>query len=188
MTEAEGLSPLHELSARERRTMLVTALFRTMGSVTVLVVLYYILPLDHATDAATVILLVAGSIGVVLVVWWEFRSILRSNYPGIKAAEALAVIGPLFLLLFASAYYLLERAVPASFGQRLSRTDSLYFTVTTFATVGYGDITAKTQGARIIVIFQMLADLIILGLGVRALFQAVQIRRQRQPATGDPRP
>jgi hypothetical protein len=62
----------------------------------------------------------------------------------------------------------------------MSRTDALYFTVTTFATVGFGDITARSQGARIIVILQMLADLLVLGFGVKVLLGAVQTGRQRQ--------
>jgi hypothetical protein len=47
--------------------------------------------------------------------------------------------------------------------------------------VGYGDITAKSQGARIMVMFQMFADLILLGLGAKAILRAVQLGRQRQP-------
>ena len=39
---------------------------------------------------------------------------------------------PLFLLLFASANFVMPRSSPASFSYELTRTDSLYFTVTTF--------------------------------------------------------
>ena len=34
-----------------------------------------------------------------------------------------------------------------------------------FATVGFGDITAKTEVARLVVTVQMMIDLVILGLG-----------------------
>ena len=53
----------------------------------------------------------------------------------------------------------MERASAASFTQPLTRTDALYFTVTVFSTVGFGDITAKSEAARIVLIVQMLADL-----------------------------
>jgi len=39
----------------------------------------------------------------------------------------------------------------ANFGGHLSHTDGLYFTVTVFSTVGFGDITAKTETARLVV-------------------------------------
>jgi len=71
--------------------------------------------------------------------------------------------------------------VANSFNQPMTRTDALYFTVTVFATVGFGDITAKTETARLLVTGQMIVDLIILGIGARVILGAVQRGRQRQP-------
>jgi hypothetical protein len=164
------------------RRVVAVALIRAAVTTALLVVAYYLLPFDNLSDAASLVLLAFGLLGVILIVMWEVKAILLARYPAIKAVEALAVIAPLFLLLFSATYYLLERAYATSFSQPLSRTDALYFTVTTFATVGYGDITAKSQGARVVVIFQMIADLILLGFGVRVIFGAVQIGRQRQAA------
>ena len=73
------------------------------------------------------------------------------------------MIIPLYLLLFASTYFLMERASAANFTQPLSRTDALYFSVTVFSTVGFGDIAAKSEAARVVLIVQMLADLALLG-------------------------
>ena len=81
-------------------------------------------------------------------------------------------------------------AVSASnFGQKLTHTDALYFTVTVFTTVGFGDITAKSEGARLLVTAQMIADLIVLGVGAKIILGAVTRGRQRQPTnagTGQP--
>ena len=52
-----------------------------------------------------------------------------------------------------------------SFSQPLNHTDALYFTVTVFATVGFGDIIASTAAARLAVTGQMIIDLINLGSG-----------------------
>jgi hypothetical protein len=43
-----------------------------------------------------------------------------------------------------------------------------------FSTVGFGDITAKTQTARLVVTGQMIADLIILGLAIKVITGAVR--------------
>ena len=51
--------------------------------------------------------------------------------------------------------------------ESLSRTDALYFSVTIVTTVGFGDITAKTEVARLLVAAQMFGDLILLGLGLK---------------------
>jgi voltage-gated potassium channel Kch len=105
----------------------------------------------------------------------------------VRAAEALAPTLPLFLLLFASAYFAMARASPANFSTHsLTRTDSLYFTVTTFSTVGYGDITAASQAARLVVTAQIILDLLALGLGIRVFIGTVQRARQEQPEAADP--
>ena len=67
----------------------------------------------------------------------------------------------------------------------LTRTDVLYFTVTVFSTVGFGDISAVSQSARLVVTAQMLLDLLALGLVIRAFVGAVQLARQQAaPAAG----
>jgi ion channel len=61
----------------------------------------------------------------------------------------------------------------------------LYFSVTVFTTVGFGDIAAKSETARVALIVQMLADLALLGAGARVLLGAVRRGQQRRTGTGD---
>src|SRR5271157_550398 len=51
--------------------------------------------------------------------------------------------------------------------------------------VGFGDITAKSETARVALIIQMLADLALLGAGARVLLGAVRRGQQRRSGTGD---
>jgi Ion channel len=97
------------------------------------------------------------------------------------AVEALATSLPLFLLLFSGTYVVLAAVSASNFGQKLTHTDALYFTVTVFTTVGFGDITAKSEGARLLVTAQMMADLVVLGIGAKIILGAVTRGRQRQP-------
>lgn len=57
--------------------------------------------------------------------------------------------------------------------------------MTVFSTVGFGDITAKSELARVLLIIQMLADLALLGTGVRLILGAVQRGRERSSETSD---
>jgi hypothetical protein len=140
-----------------------------------LVTAYYVLPFDRVAGAGQVTILVLGLAALALLISWQVRTILHASYPVIRAIESLAVTTPLFLLLFASTYYLLGHAVPADFTQRMTRTDALYFTVTTFTTTGFGDIAATSEGARLVVTGQMLLDLVLLGFGVRVFVGAVRL-------------
>ena len=62
----------------------------------------------------------------------------------------------------------------------MTRTDAMYFSTTIFTTVGFGDITAKSQAARVVVTLQMFLDLVILGLVARLVVNAVSIGKQRR--------
>jgi voltage-gated potassium channel len=51
--------------------------------------------------------------------------------------------------------------------------------------VGSGDITAKTEPARLVVTAQMIADLVILGLTVKVIAGAARRRRDQQSGDAD---
>jgi hypothetical protein len=174
-----------ELPPAKRSRLIVRAVLRGLLVTTVLVVLYYLLPLDRPLDTGTVVRLLIGLLVFVGVTVWQVRAITGSRYPGLRAAQALGVIVPLYLLLFASTYFLMERASAANFTQPLTRTDALYFSVTVFTTVGFGDIAAKSETARVVLIVQMLADLALLGAGARVLLGAVRRGQQKRSDTGD---
>ena len=158
---------------------------RALGSTVALVTIYYLLPFDRSSTWAAATILVIGLVLLIGLVAYQVRSIVRSRFPALRAVEALATSVPLFLLLFAGAYVVLSTISASSFGQRLTHTDALYFTVTVFSTVGFGDITAKTEAARLVVTAQMIADLLIIGLGIRVILGAVTRSRQQQPAASD---
>jgi hypothetical protein len=168
--------------------MVVRALLRAVGSTVVLVAIYYLLPLDHTSAWAAVTMLAAGLVVLVALVAFQVRSIVGSPFPGLRAVEALATSVPLFLLLFAGTYLVMAAISAGNFTQPLTHTDALYFTITVFATVGFGDITARTEAARLVVSGQMIADLVIIGLGARIIVGAVRLGRQRQPDAGAARP
>jgi len=174
-----------DLPPARRRRLIAGAVLRAVLVAAVLVVSYYLLPLDRSWDSDTAVRLLVGLLLVAGVVTWGVRTIAGARYPGVRAAEALALVLPFFLLLFASTYYVLERNSAASFTQPMTRTDALYFTVTVFTTVGFGDIAAKSETARVVLIVQMLGDLVLLGAGVRVLLGAVQRGRERRSETGD---
>ncbi len=152
------------------------------------VVAYFVLPFDSQLTASTSTLLVGGLVLVGGVLAWQVRAITRSPYPKIRAIGSLGLTFPLFLVVFSATYYVMGRSAPDTWSQPLTRLDAMYFTVTTFATVGYGDITAVTESARAIVTVQMLGDLVFIGLVTRFLVQVVQgAVARRNPPTGDPR-
>jgi voltage-gated potassium channel len=186
MTDSAGSPPDTTQQAPPPPRKVVRSLLRASGSTAALVLIYYLLPLDHAAHWAALAILVIGLTGLIGLVTFQVRWIIASPFPGLRALEALATSVPLFLLLFASAYLVMAALSARNFSQPMTHTNALYFTVTVFATVGFGDITAKTEAARLVVTGQMIVDLMIIGLGVRIILGAVTLGRQRRqpPGTG----
>jgi hypothetical protein len=176
-------SELSDLSEFRRSHLVMTGL-RALGTATVFVVLYYVIPLDHRPHESIALRLGAGTALFVAVLASEIRGVSKHQQPQLRSAVAMATVIPLFLVLFAWIYLSMSVSNPATFGETLSRTSSLYFTVSVFSTVGFGDITAKTDPARLVVTFQMLADLAVVALVVRLIFGAATraVARQRAGA------
>jgi hypothetical protein len=157
------------------------AVARTVGNVAVVLVLYYVLPLDESFGWATLAALFGGMLVVAVLATWQVRSVVRSPYPAMRATETLALTVPLFLVLFAASYQILASTDPATFSQPLTRTDTLYFVVTVLATVGFGDITPVSELARVLTTVQMIGDLVLVGLVFKAMLGAVQRGRAAAP-------
>jgi len=155
---------------------IVRAVLRAVGSTAVLVALYYLLPLDHTARWHAITILVIGLAALIGLIAFQVRSIIASPYPGLRALEALATSVPLFVLLFASTYIVMASMSAGSFSQPLTRINALYFAVTVFATVGFGDITPVSQAARLTVTVQMVCDVIVIAVVIRLILEAARGR------------
>ncbi len=141
---------------------------------------YFLLPMTHL-DGTSWLALGVGLALVVVVLAWHLREITRSTFPRVRAVEALVLSVTVFVMVFATTYYVMGRADPADFTEPLTRLDSIYFTVTIFATVGFGDIAAVSEPARAVATIQMLGDLVLVGFVARLLVNAVSIGLQDRP-------
>jgi hypothetical protein len=175
---------------RATRRGITLMLVRTVATTALMLAVYYYAPLDRPIDVLSGIEFIVGLVALAGATVAQVRGILRSDTPRLRAMETVATGIPLFLLLFASAYVLLENAVPQSFTEPLTHTDGLYFTVTVFATVGFGDIVPRSELARVITMIQMLAGLISLGIVAKVLLGAVQlaVTRRENASTKGPGP
>jgi len=155
----------------------------------VLIIVYYVVPAGvvpaRHSGADAFLHLGAGIALFAAILAWQARRIVGAELPELRAIQALGVVIPLFLVLFASFYLSLSNSSPVTFTQQLDHTRAIYFTITVFSTVGFGDITPRTDLARIIVSAQMLLDLVIIGAVVRMLLNAAQAGLARTRDSSD---
>src|SRR6476661_7233932 len=125
-------APLTQTSPkRERRRLAVIGLLRSSATVIALVAAYYLLPLDRLSGVSLAVSLAVGLLALTGIAAYQVRAIIRHPHSAVRAIEALAITVPLFLLLFAATYFLMAQANINNFNvHSLSRTDSLYFTIT----------------------------------------------------------
>jgi voltage-gated potassium channel len=162
---------LTQLSSSGRRRAILSTAIRCVISVAVIGGLYFVLPLHgYSGSAAAVTKLVLGVGLFGLVMYSQVRRIAHSHLPELDAVQTVVIAVAVFLCTYASCYFTLSRLHPSSFSEHLDRVGSLYYTVTTFGTVGYGDIAAKSQLARLLVSSQILLDLVFIALILRLVF------------------
>src|SRR5688500_5951279 len=76
---------------------------------------YYLLPLDKLTGIWLGVALAVGLLALTAVVAYQVRAIIRHPHSAVRAVEALAITVPVFLLLFAGTYFMMEQANPDNF-------------------------------------------------------------------------
>jgi Ion channel len=155
----------------DRRHLVATAL-RSVGTAALLVVGYYLIPIEQHPHQSILLRLAVALAIFVVVLANEVRAIVDHSQPMLRAAVSMATVIPLFLVLFAWIYLTLAHSDPRSFGMPLTRTEALYFAVTVFSTVGFGDIVPRIDATRVVVMVQMMADLIVIAVVFRLLLGA----------------
>jgi hypothetical protein len=158
----------------ERRHVLLTGLRAIATSALVLAVYFVVPPQKHPHGSVALRLSVALAF-FIAVLLYEVQAIIRSNRPMLRAANAMALVIPVFVVEFAWTYITLSRNNPAAFtGGTLDKVGALYFTVTVFTTVGFGDIAARTHPARLAVTAQMVLDVIVIAVVIRLILEAAR--------------
>jgi hypothetical protein len=163
-----------ELDRRRRsREILSTAIAVVLAWI-LLFAAYYLVPFDDLTGRESFVRLVIGIAAFVVVLALQLHGVKRDDLPGLRAIQALGVTIPLFLVVFAIVYLSFSQSSTANFSEPLDHTGALYLVITVFSTVGFGDITPESNGARIVVSIQMLLDLVVIGAVVHLLVNAAK--------------
>jgi hypothetical protein len=185
---------LSELERGERRLAWLRTLAVLALAWAVLATVYYllppgVLPARHHTDTSFFLHVGAAAALFAAILTSQARRIVAAELPELRAIEALGFVIPLslFLVLFSAFYLSLSKSSAGMFSVQLDHTRALYFTITVFSTVGFGDITPKSDLAMIVVSTQMLLDLVIIGAVVRLLLNAAQAGLARARGAPDQR-
>jgi voltage-gated potassium channel len=162
---------------------------RDLLALAAVLVAYYAAPVGELPSPVALVVSVIGLlVGLAVLVHLIIRQVrlLVDDTPDEPVVQLDALVLLVFVIvpLFSLGYFGLERADSSQFAELVTKTDSLYFTLSTLATVGFGDVHATGQLARVIVMIQMAFDLVF----VAAILSVLSSRiRQRAAARCAPR-
>jgi voltage-gated potassium channel len=151
---------------------------RPLVSALGILVVFYAFPLGAlAWETATVVAVLVTLLGVVLLGWAIAGQVRRqlTGGPEVRVDILLTLLG-LVAVVFAFGYLLLENASPGQFVGLQTRTDALYFTLSTLATVGFGDVHAQGQVARAMVSTQIVFDVVFVAALIATLTGRLRYR------------
>lgn len=182
------MTSFEDLDRAQQRRLALRSAARIIGSTVVLVLLYALLPAASNSSARTLISLLVGLAVFMGMLVWQVLSILDAEHPEVRAVETLALAVPLLIIVFAFTYLSLSHAHAANFSERLDHVGAVYFTVTVISTVGFGDIVARSDIARILVCVQILVDLgLLVGIARTVVFAArMGVRRREEGRASAP--
>jgi voltage-gated potassium channel len=189
MTEHTDFRDMQALlpDPRARRRLIAWSALRILATTLALIALYAFVPVPGTSGAGALVGLIVGLAIFVALVGWQVLTIAQADHPVKRGVEVMALALPLLAVVFAFTYLSISRADPASFSERLNHVEAMYYTVSTISTVGFGDISAESDAARILVTVQMLFDLALIAGLVRLVILATRAGLQRQIAGGEQR-
>lgn len=158
--------------------------FRGVASLVLVLVLYFILPVEN--DSSTIrilsnLLVVVSCLAVaVAVIYRQFVHLARGEPLSLNGLQLLVVF-EVVLVLFALTYFGFSHMSGQMSGLK-TRVDALYFSATTMTTVGYGDIHAAGQLARVVTTIQLVFDIVFIAAFARLLTDAARESRLRNQA------
>lgn len=148
-------------------------LLRSTLTVLGMLVAYAVMPIPGRRGSAAwdLVLLAVGGAVLAYVVVRLTRQAFRHDDSGVRL-EALVATFYAFVVFY-SVIYLGIASRSGEFVGMTTRVDSLYFTMTTLTTVGFGDIHTAGQAARVAVTTQLFFDVVFVGLAARLVGPAL---------------
>jgi hypothetical protein len=131
-----------------------------------LLVAYFAVPLGADVPAWRLVLGIVLTFSAVSLAGLIIVRQVRFQLSGVGRrvrVQGLLLLLEIVVVAFATAYYMVSESTHDQIAGIDTRLDSLYFTLVTMATVGYGDIHAVGQFARGLVSVQIVFNLIFVG-------------------------
>lgn len=135
---------------------------RTAAAYAGVLIVFFLAPGEGGEGLPALVTRIAATLIGVGLLGWAIVQEVRAQMQGDRRSTipSLFTLLGLVVIVFAFGYYALVAAEPDQMAGLDTRVDALYFTLSTLATVGFGDVHAQGQLARGLVLLQMTFDIV----------------------------
>ena len=160
---------------RQLAGIIIGSVLRTIAGIAVILWALSLVPeqVDGTIVLPSIVLLV-GIVVYIYIFRRQLRHIQHARFPGLRAIEAMILIAAAFLAIFAAVYVMLSASNRQSFTEPLDHFTAFYFALTVLATVGFGDITPVSGGARMACMLQMAIDIGFIAVMLKVVSSTAQ--------------
>jgi voltage-gated potassium channel len=152
---------------------------RMTATLVVVLVLYFTVPVSSfEIEASYVVRLLVGLAALALLAVAVLSEVRHQMVDADRRVDGLVLALMVSVLGFALGFYVMAERTPAQLPGLDTRVDALYFTMTTLLTIGYGDIHAAGQAARVLVLVQMVFNVVIIATAVSTVTSRIRTRAE----------
>jgi voltage-gated potassium channel len=137
---------------------------------------FFTLPISTEMHGAEWVRAAAGVLAIALLVVLVLRQVQLQVHDPERRIDGLLVAIVIGVTTFALVFYAIAMHQPDQFSGMSTRIDALYYTMTTLLTVGYGDIYAKGQLARGLVLVAMVFNVVVIATAATTLSNQIRTR------------
>ncbi|MEV7429433.1 potassium channel family protein [Nocardioides sp. NPDC092400] len=167
-------SPVHLTDSRRPASMSPARWLRLSGVLSAILLLYFTLPVRSDPPIQTAFRAALALVVLVVLAAGLVTQLRLAARDGDRRVDGLAAAIATVLVVFAYGFYALEVHRPDQVNGLSTRLDALYFTASTMLTVGYGDVHAAGQAARLMVLVQMVFDVVFVAAAAALLTSRVR--------------
>lgn len=151
---------------------------RLAAILVVILVLYFTVPVTFELGASDVVQVVVSLVALTLLAIAVLSEVRLQLMDADRRIDGLVLALMISVLGFALGFYVMAERSPEQIFGLDTRLDSLYFTMTTLLTIGFGDIHADGQAARALVLVQMVFNVVIIATAASTINTRVRAKAE----------
>jgi di/tricarboxylate transporter len=153
---------------------------RLAAVLVIVLVLYFTVPVSFEVKSSDVVQLLVSAAALAVLAFTVLVEVRHQLVDADRRIDGLVIALMIAVLGFALGFYILAMRDPDQIAGLDTRVDSLYFTMATLLTIGYGDVHAVGQTARVLALIQMVFNVVIVATAASTITTRIRTQAEKR--------